>query len=152
MYNEEYINEINDDLLKFELELLIEKISELFSAYHLVMDEKILENEILKTSNSENIAYYLDYKKLYNKLKFLKEQKDVKENKIKNFNEQFKKNLDINGNEIDFFKQLIDVNSNGDKFKKLKKILNHVLSKKENRELLDEKFKGLFNVKDDKNK
>ena len=147
MYNEEHINEISNDLLKFELELLIEKISELFSAYHLVMDDKILENKILKKNISENIEFYMTYHKLNNKLKFAKEQKNIKESKYKSFNEQYKKNLNINGNEIDFLKKLIDINLNSDKFKKLKFILNHVLNKKKNRDLLDEKYKKLFNAK-----
>ncbi len=145
LYNEEYIKQINEDLLKLEIELFIEKMSELFSEYHIQMDEKILENQILKSDYKKNIKNYLLYMKLYNKLQFIKAQKQANKFNLKEKNINFAKqnlaNVNVNMNELNVFK-LIFPDEN--KSKKLKIILSTILKKKENKELLGEKMKLLL--------
>ncbi len=142
LYNEEYIKQINEDLLKLEIELFIEKMSELFSAYHIQMDEKILENQIIKGDYDKNIKNYLLYMKLDNKLQFVKAQKDAKKFNLKekdiNLNKQNFTNVNVNMNELNIFKLIFPDES---KSKKLKKIITIILKKQENNELLGEKLK-----------
>ena len=78
LYNDDYIGQINEDLLKLEIELFFEKMSELFSTYHILMDEKILENQIIKRDYKKNISNYLLYTKLKNKLELIKTQQQTK--------------------------------------------------------------------------
>ena len=61
LYNDEYAKNIQDDLLKLEFELFIEKMVELISCYHLQIEEKRMENEIIKNDYISN-AY--EFKKI----------------------------------------------------------------------------------------
>ena len=139
LYNLEYINKINEDLLKLELELFIEKMSELFSAYHTQMDEKILEHEIINKEYKTHLGNYLLYNKLKDKLEFFKKklnkEKDTKKRK------QYNENVKTNINEIDIFKIIFpDLINKEDKNNKLKNILSIILKNKENQELIGEKY------------
>ena len=144
LYNEEYIKQINEDLLKLEIELFFEKMAELFSTYHLLMDEKILENQIIKRDCKKNIYNYLLYEKLNHKLQLIKTQKQAKQNTLKekgiNLDKQNSTNLYINIDELNIFKMIFP---DEDKTKKLKKIISVILKKQENKELLDDKLKFL---------
>ena len=147
LYNKDYIHKINEDLLKFELELFIEKMTELFSTYHLIMDSKILENQILKRDYKKNVDKYLMYMKLFNKMKFIKAQLETKKCNLKdqgiNMEKQHFDNVKINYNELDILKIIFpDNNSDSNKSKMLKKILLVILKKHGN--VLDEKYKGLL--------
>ena len=137
LYNKEYIHKINEDLLKFELELFIEKMSELFSIYHLVMDSKILENQIIKRDYKKNISQYLLYMKLKNKMEFIKAQLETKKCNLKdheiNLEKQNFENININSNELNILKIILpDNNSEVNKNKILKKILTAILKKQGN--------------------
>ena len=139
LYNLDYISKINEDLLKLELELFIEKMSELFSAYHTQMDEKILEHEIINKEYKANLGNYLLYNKLKDKLAFLKKklnrEKNIKKRK------QYNENVKTNKNEIDIFKIIFpDLINKEDKNNKLKNILSNILKNKENQELIGEKY------------
>ena len=143
LYNKEYIHKINEDLLKFELELFIEKMSELFSIYHLIMDSKILENQIIKRDYKKNISKYLLYMKLKNKMEFVKVQLETKKCNLKdhgiNMEKQHIDNININSNELKFLKIILsDNNSEVNKINMLKKIISIVLKKQRN--ILDEKI------------
>ena len=144
LYNEEYIKQINEDLLKLEIELFIEKMSELFSSYHIQMEEKILENQIIKRDYKKNIANYLLYMKLNNKMQFVKSQQQIKKLNLKdkgiNLDRQNYENVNINMNELNIFKFIFHEKN---KNEKLKKIVSIILKKHGNKELLDEKDKGL---------
>ena len=148
LYNKDYIHKINEDLLKFEIELLIEKMTELFSTYHLIMDSKILENQILKRDYKKNIAKYLMYLKLINKMKFIKAQLETKKCNLKdqgiNMEKQYFDNININCNELDILKIIFPDNKNSElnKSNKLKKLLFVILKKNGNS--LDEKYKGIL--------
>ena len=145
LYNDDYISQINEDLLKLEIELFFEKMSELFSAYHLLMDEKILENQIIKRDYKENIAKYLEYMKLNRKLEYIKAQTKAKKYNLKekgiNLVKQNYKNTNINIAELNILKFIFP---DKDKSKKLKKIISIIMKKKGNKELLGEKFKFLL--------
>ena len=144
LYNDEYIKNINEDLLKLEIELFIEKISELFSEYHILMDNKILENHIIKKDYKNNIAKYLLYTKLNNKLEFIKaQQKARKNNLVENgifLEKQNSKNINLNMNELNIFRLIFP---NDNKSEKLKKIVSSILKKQGNNEILKEKNKIL---------
>ena len=148
LYNKDYIHKINEDLLKFELELFIEKMAELFSTYHLIMDSKILENQILKRDYKKNIAKYLLYIKLINKMKFIKTQLETKKCNLKdqgiNMEKQNFDNVNINCNELDILKIIFPDNKNSklNKSNMLKRILLVIIKKHGN--ALDEKYKGLL--------
>ncbi len=145
LYNEEYIKQINEDLLKLEIELFIEKMSELFSAYHIQMDEKILENRIINGDYKKNVKNYLLYMKLNNKFQFIKAQKQAKKFNLKeknvNIDQQNFSNVNINMKELNVFKFIFP---DKNKSKELKKIISNILKKKENKELLGEKIAMLL--------
>ena len=140
LYNKEYIHQINEDLLKLEIELFIEKMSELFSAYHIQMDEKILENQIIKRDYKKNIAKYLLYKKLSNKMQFIKSQQEIKKCNLKDNNIHLEKknleNININLCELDILKFIFPTDN---KVETLKKIVSIILKKNGNKKILDEK-------------
>ena len=142
LYNDEYIKQINEDLLKLEIELFFEKMSELFSTYHLLIDEKILENQILKRDYKKNISKYLLYTKLKNKLEFIKAQQQIKKSNLKDkgihLDKQNLENVNINLDELNIFKLIFPEEKKG---KKLKKIVSVILKKQGNKELLDDKLK-----------
>ena len=144
LYNDEYIKNINEDLLKLEIELFFEKISELFSEYHILMDNKILDNHIIKTEYKSNIAKYLLYTKLNNKLEFIKaQQKARKHNLVENeifLEKQNSKNINLNMNELNIFKLIFP---DDNKSEKLKKIVSYILKKQGNNGILKEKNKIL---------
>ena len=145
LYNLDYISKINEDLLKLETELFIEKMSELFSEYHTQMDEKILEKKLINREYEIHFEKYLLYNKLKDRLEFIKKKyKKEKGIKIKNQNiENIKTNLD----ELDLFKiilpDLIGNNANGNKKNEMKNILSIILKKEENKELIKEKYEKL---------
>ena len=145
LYNDDYIGQINEDLLKLEIELFFEKMSELFSTYHILMDEKILENQIIKRDYKKNIANYLLYTKLKNKLEFIKTQQQTKKCNLKekgiNLDKQNLENVNINLNELNIFKMIFP---DENKYKKLKKIISIILKKQGNKDLLDDKLKVLL--------
>ena len=147
LYNDDYINQINEDLLTLELELFFEKTAELYSVYHLLIDGKILENQIIKRNYKQNIRNYLLYIKLNNKLQFLKTQQQTKRYNLKNkginLDKQNLENININMNELIIFK-LIFPDENENKSKKLKQIISNIKKKKENKELLNEQLKLLL--------
>ena len=145
LYNKKYISNIRDELLKFELELLVEKISELVQEYHKNMkDEKIIYKYLLNT--------YKKYKKLFQMYKSMKR----KLNQIKAINEEKADKLKINtkdmlifNNEVSLF-NLIFQNYINEKEKNenyegknskiiskmLKDILIIILNKKYNKDLI----------------
>ena len=137
LYNSEYIKQINEDLLKLEIELFFEKMSDLFSAYHLIMDEKILENQIIKRDYKNNISKYLLYVKLNNKLQYAKSEQQAKRFNLKdkgiNLDKQNYDNVNINMNELNIFKFIFP---NENKSKKLKKIISIILKKKRKKRII----------------
>ena len=144
LYNLEYISKIKEDLLKLEAELFIEKMSELFNEYHTQMDEQILERNIINREYKTNFGNYLAYDKLKGKLDFIK--KKYNKEKDKNVTKQNNENIKTNMNELDIFKILFPklINNNEETKKNdLKNILDIILKKEENQELIKEKYDKL---------
>ena len=140
LYNLDYVSKINEDLLKLEVELSIEKMSELFSAYHTQMDEEILEKKLIDREYKINFGKYILYNKLKDQLELVK-KKYTKE-KNKNISSgQYKENTKTNMNEIDILKIIFpNLINNENKNEKLKNILSIIMKSKENRELIGEKY------------
>ena len=140
LYNLEYVSKINEDLLKLEVELFIEKMSELFTAYHTVMDEEILEKKLIDREYKINFGKYILYNKLKDKLELIK--KKYSKEKNKNISSgQYKENTKTNMNEIDILKIIFpDLINKENKNEKLKNILSIILKNKENQEFIGEKY------------
>lgn len=132
VYNDEYIKNIQEDLLKLEIELFIEKITELIKSYHNQIDLYNLEHEIVKNNYRNNVRQYLFQWKLYNKLQYLKMIKESKiikpfENKKQIKNNNINK-VDINQKEMIIFKTLFSDNKE-EKKRTLKRIILNALEK-----------------------
>ena len=110
VYNEEYIGNIKDDLLKLEIELFTEKITELIKVYHSQIDLKSTEHKILKNNYKNNVKKYLYYWKLYNKLQYKKVVDGSKEINPWEDKKQIEKDninkVNVNKKEITIFKTL----------------------------------------------
>ena len=116
VYNDEYIQNIQEDLLKLEIELFIEKITELIRVYHSQIDLQNMEHEIMKNNYRNNVKRYLFQWKLYNKLQYIKvlneskvttpfiDKKQIEENNINKVN--------LNQKEMIIFKTLFSDNEN----------------------------------------
>ena len=116
VYNDEYIKNIQEDLLKLEIELFIEKITELIKEYHKQIDIKTMKHEIIKNNYKYNVKKYLFQWKLNNKLKYIKEIYESKKKNIFEDKKQIDKNkinkININQKEITIFKTLFNDNKN----------------------------------------
>ena len=152
-YSKKYINNINNDLLKLEIELFFEKVVELISEYHRsIDDEKIIYKFLLSSFRNYNHLYhiYFSLNKKLNKIKQKEKEKNDKLN-IKNkdiltykseisiFDCLFKNNSKITKeNNINFERNNSSIFS-----KMLKNILIKILNNKNNRNIIiqSDKFK-----------
>jgi len=158
LYNEEYLKNVKNDLLKLEIELIIEKMIQLISVYHKETEFKIIENKIIKNSYKENINKYILLYKLNNKLKLIKDKIESKkinlyENK-KKVKLQKNNNLILNKEEFNIFGKVInskDEEKNKNK-KYLKEILSIALNNEKNKNIIqDYRVKILSQTKQIKN-
>ena len=156
LYNKKYINNINDELLKLEIDLFVEKITELINEYH----KNITEEKII-------YKYLINATKNYKKLFHIYFNLDKKLNKIKEKNKEKRDKMNINNKDILIFQSelsLFDIlfenkkkekakNNNFEKknfkilSKMLKNILIKILNKKYNKDLIFkvEKYKNWIN-------
>ena len=149
LYNDNYTNNIQDDLLKLEIELFIEKLAELISIYHYELEQKRMENKLINNEYNINIYLYKKINKLIKKLELYKidyEIKNKKSNK-KSIQKEDKINLIVNKTEIELFKNILPENKNKEKINKLKNIIVNILKKEQNRNILsnNEKFNKWIN-------
>ena len=139
LYNEEYVNNVEDDLLKLEIELMVEKMCQLFFEYHNQEKEKKIEYEILKNIIKTNTNKFILQNKLKIKLELIKNKFDTKKNQ-NNKNEfsvqKTKSIFSANENEFNFFRRIVKI----DKYDRLKKITAIVLSKNKNLIGIDKNF------------
>ena len=172
LYNDNYVKNIKEDLLKLESELFVEKMTGLLSAYNDDINARKIKNKIIENKFKENISKYMKIKKLYYKLKIIR-----KKYKIKDFNiRQNRMNIillddkefEVTKQEINFFNLFlpfknindkISNNSDTNKKRELKKILNILLSNTKNKNIiskgnLPEKINDIikFENKEEKNK
>ena len=149
LYNDNYVNNVQEDLLKLEIELFIEKMTGLISTYHYEINERKLQNKIIEKTLQENSEKYLHLCKLYCKLNLIKKNYKKKylrlmknKNNIKDINN---KNFDANIKEIDLFKIIFPINNNEivknnnsvtDKKDELKNITKNLMSKISNKNII----------------
>ena len=153
LYNKKYINNINDEFLKLEIDLFMEKITELMNEYHKnITEEKIIYKYLVNTIKNYKKLYHI-YFNLNKKLNKIKEKNKEKEDEI-NINN---KDLLIFHSELSLFDMLFEKNRNekekNTNFEKknfqilskmLKNILIKILNKKYNKDLIFkvEKYKN----------
>ena len=157
LYNDNYVKNVNEDLFKLEIELVVEKMTGLINSYNADINFKKLENRILEEKLKINANKFfklkkLDYKLSLIKKKYKKNNVHLNQNEIdiKSIND---KELQINKKEIELFNLLYpkdnkiinEINSN--KKEELKKILTIILSKYKNKNILSKE--NLFHKLDD---
>ena len=112
VYNDNYIKNIQEDLLKLEIELFIEKMTELIKEYHKQIEIKNMEHELMKNNYKNYVNKYLLQWKLYNKLKYIEELHESKRKNIFEDKKQIDKNkinkININQKEINLFQILFN--------------------------------------------
>ena len=139
LYNDQYVNNIKNDLLKLEIELLFEKMIEMIVVYHTALNKRINENKISKYKCNENRVKYILLNKLNNKLELIKNKNNTKdvllyENRsiIRQYNN---KNLSLNKDEFNIFNRIISI-KNININKNLKEILNIIVNNNKNKDIL----------------
>ena len=149
LYSDEYIKSINNDYIKLEIELFIEKIIELTSLYNNQIEEKDFEYQILKNNYFKNISLFIEMQKFLNKLRILSTQNNLKKHNLKEINmSHFSNsinNLITNKQEIKIFKSnfINEVQNKINKKKEmLKQIIKKLIEKDKNKNILNknEKF------------
>ena len=155
LYNKEYIYNIKNELLKLEIELFVEKMIELISVYHRIIEERINENKIAKNNYKRITKRYMILYKLYKKLQLINDKYKTKKYNLddnkRNIKQQTNNNLLLNKEEFNIFDKLINNNINCNK--RLKEILNVILKNTKIKNLIKgEKFQMWLLEKQIKNK
>lgn len=147
LYSDNYVNNVQEDLLKLEIDLFVEKMTGLISAYHQEMNERKVLNQMIENDLKRNSERYLTLSKLYDKLNFIIKNYKRKylilnknKNNLKKIND---KNFETNKNEIELFKLIFPSKKDEknkkdliDKKKELKNIMRNILSKLKNKKLI----------------
>ena len=159
LYNDDYVNNVQDDLLNLEIELLIEKIAELISCYHLQLEEKRMINLLFQNDYNSNASKFKQINKLMKKLEISKIDYEIKNFNKKENKSSLKKedriNLLVNKTEIELFENIFPKKEENKEIKnKLRGIMLSILKKEENRNILsnDEKFNKWINLYNIQNK
>ena len=140
LYNDDYMNNIQEDLIKLELELFFEKMAELIQSYHNEYNLKNMEKELIKNNYKFNIIKYKSIQKAIKKLEISKI-----DNEIKNMNKKYKPNDDdliINKTEIGLLKNMINKTNICKEQNLLKDIFYRIINNKNIKALINSgKFK-----------
>ena len=159
LYNDDYIKNIKEEDYSLEIELYIEKLMELIIEYHLQIEEKEIEYQLLKNIYQKNIHLLSEQNKLYKKLQLIIDDNNIKQkNKISINTPQGENkinNLITNRNEINIFNFIIfsqKEKDNKTNKEKLTKILKNILSKPKHKNIINqnEKIKKWLNAHLDK--
>ena len=160
LYNDDYAKNIQDDLFNLEIELFIEKMAELIACYHIQLEQKKIENELIQNDYNTNVSNYKNINKLIKKLELCELDFEIKNIKSKNYRKSLKKqdtiNLVVNKTEIEIFKNIFPdnfYNNEKEKKNKLKAIILNIIKKEENRNILsnNELFNEWVNIYNKKN-
>ena len=79
LYSNDYIQKIKKDDFSLEIELYIEKLIELISEYHLQIEEKEIEYQLLQNAYKKNIHLLKEQNKLYKNLQLIIDDNNIKE-------------------------------------------------------------------------
>ena len=135
LYNDDYMNNIQEDLIKLEIELFFEKMTELIQSYHYEYNQKKMEKEIIQNSIKFN---YIKNKNVYKLIKNLEIRKIA--NEMNNKKGKYKQNnddIDINKNEIKIFKNILNDKDNINNKNLLKDIFNKIIANRNNKNAID---------------
>ena len=149
LYTDEYTQNISNDLITFELELLIEKIFELIIAYHIQIKNLKEDHNKLNVLYKETfLQFYLLNKKLF-KLQNLKEKNQIQKSNIKivknNFYKQKINVLDNQFNEFQIIKNILGKKINENKKFFLKEIILKLINNNPNLISHNKNFMNWFN-------
>ena len=159
LYSDEYIKNIKQEDYSLEIELYIEKLIELISEYHLQIEEKDIEYQLLKNTYKKNINLFSEQNKLFKKLQLIIDENKIKEDNKKsilNYHGISRiNNIITNKNEINIFNYIYFSEKEKeakDNKEKLKKILKNILNKPKHKNFINqnEKIKKWINLNIDK--
>ena len=150
LYSDEYIKGIKEEDYSLEIELYIEKLIELITEYHIQIEEKDLEYQLIKNMYQKNINQYLEMNKLNKKLEIMKDDYNLKKNNTKSINDDhdsnYINNLITNKVEINMFNFILYSQKEKDiklKRDKLKTILKIILNKPKLKNIINQNEKIL---------
>ena len=148
LYNNDYIKTIKQEDFLLEIELYIEKLVELISEYHLQIEEKEIEYQLIKNVFFKNIHLLSEQNKLTKKLQLIKDNYNIKEANNKYFNNHHSNNkmnnLKANKGEISIFNYIIysqKIKDEKENKEKLKKILKNILNKPKYKNIINQNKK-----------
>ena len=154
LYNDDYIKNIKEEDYSLEIELYIEKLMELIIEYHLQIEEKEIEYQLLKNIYQKNLHLLSEQNKLSKKLQLIIDNNNIKQSNKISINTPHGKNkinnLITNRNEVNIFNFIIFSQKDKDninKKEKLTKILKNILSKPKHKNIINqnEKTKNWLN-------
>ena len=128
LYNDNYISDIQEDLLQLEIELFFEKIVELMQCYHAEYYQRKMEKEIIWNNLKLNFNKYKKIQKLIKKLEINKIDYEI-DNKGK-INKNKNNDMDIINSEIEIFKYFFKDKNNEQNKNNLKIIFNKIIHNK----------------------
>ena len=148
LYSDEYLKSINNEYIKLEIELFIEKVLELNSLYIKQIEEKIMEYQIEKNNYYNNINQFFEINKLLNKLKYIEAQYQLKKYNVKKIKKYYFNNsinnLNTNKKQINIFKTnfFSDIEKKKNHQKEmLKIIIKKLIEKEKNMNIIDKNEK-----------
>ena len=128
LYNDNYISDIQEDLLQLEIELFFEKIVELMQCYHAEYYQRKMEKEIIRNNLKLNFNKYKKIQKLIKKLEINKIDYEI-DNKGK-INKNKNNDMNIINSEIEIFKYFFKDKNNEQNKNNLKNIFNKIIHNK----------------------
>ena len=148
LYTNDYIKRIKQEDYVLEIELYIEKLIELISEYHLQIEEKEIEYQLIKNIYNKHIHMLSEQNKLLKKLKLMKDDYNIKEISKKTINNHHnnnkKNNLFANKEELNIFNFILyshKTNEEKENKEKLKKILKNILNKPKHKNIINQNKK-----------
>ena len=128
LYNDNYVSDIQEDLLQLEIELFFEKIVELMQCYHAEYYQRKMEKEIIWNNLKLNFNKYKKIQKLIKKLEINKIDYEI-DNKGK-INKNKNNDMNIINSEIEIFKYFFKDKNNEQNKNNLKNIFNKIIHNK----------------------
>ena len=148
LYNDDYIKNIKEEDYSLEIELYIEKLMELIIEYHLQIEEKEIEYQLIKNIYNKNLHLLSEQNKLSKKLQLIIDDNNIKQKSKTSINTEHEKNkinnIITDRNEVNIFNFIIfsqKDKDNKNKKEKLTKILKNILSKPKHKNIINQNEK-----------